>query len=158
MNLALQNYKAVSYRSSLRLSLHVCRWSVLFGVLLAVLVDVALYSLASLFQDSTPPIHGKTKNQPQLALFCSGICLEVWKSIHLKSFKERIERSEPPPPDERKQRIEDEDIYNEQLVEAIGRAIKLGKSLGDVLEDICDEWHVMLQADEYSKAQDEDKA
>jgi ABC-type uncharacterized transport system permease subunit len=49
MNLALQNYKAVSYRSSLRLSLHVCRWSVLFGVLLAVLVDVALYSLASLF-------------------------------------------------------------------------------------------------------------
>ena len=47
---------------------------------------------------------------------------------------------------------------NEQLVEAIGRAIKLGKSLGDVLEDICDEWHVMLQADEYSKPQDEDKA
>jgi hypothetical protein len=47
---------------------------------------------------------------------------------------------------------------NEQLVEAIGRAINLGKSLGDVLEDICDEWHVMLQADEYSKAQDEDKA
>jgi hypothetical protein len=75
-----------------------------------------------------------------------------------KKFKERIERSEPSPPDERKQRIEDEDIYNEQLVEAIGRAIKLGKSLGDVLEDVCDEWHVMLQADEYSKPQDEDKA
>jgi len=84
--------------------------------------------------------------------------LEVWKSIHLKSFKERIERSEPPPPDERKQRIEDEDIYNEQLVEAIGRAIKLGKSLGDVLEDVCGEWHIMLQADEYTKAQKEDKA
>jgi len=33
-----------------------------------------------------------------------------------------------------------------------------GRRLMDVLEDICDEWHVMLQADEYSKAQDEDKA
>jgi hypothetical protein len=76
----------------------------------------------------------------------------------LKKFKERIERSEPPPPDECKEQKEDEDIYNEQLVEAIGRAIKLGKSLGDVLEDVCNEWHIMLQADGYSKAQDEDKA
>ena len=75
-----------------------------------------------------------------------------------KKFRERIERSEPPPPDECKQRKEDEDIYNEQLVEAIGRAIKLGKSLGDVLEDVCEEWHIMLQAGEYSKAQYEDKA
>jgi hypothetical protein len=76
----------------------------------------------------------------------------------LKKFKERIERSESPPPDECKQQKEDEDTYNDQLVEAIGRAIKLGKSLGDMLEDVCDEWHVMLQADEYSKPQDEDKA
>jgi hypothetical protein len=76
----------------------------------------------------------------------------------LKKFKERIERSEPPPPDECKEQKEDEDIYNEQVVEAIGRAIKLGKSLGDVLEDVCNEWHIMLQADGYSKAQDEDKA
>ena len=75
--------------------------------------------------------------------------MEVWKSIHLKSFKERIERSEPPPPDERKQRIEDEDIYNEQLVEAIGRAIKLGKSLGDVLEDICDEFKLKIFRSQY---------
>ena len=76
----------------------------------------------------------------------------------LKKFKERIERSEPPPPDECKEQKEDEDIYNEQLVKAIGRAIKLGKSLGNVLEDVCNQRHIMLQADGYSKAQDEDKA
>ena len=76
----------------------------------------------------------------------------------VKKFKERIERCEPPPPDECKQQKEDEDIYNEQLVEAIGRAIKLGKSLGNVLEDVCNQWHIMLQADEYAKAKKEDKA
>jgi hypothetical protein len=76
----------------------------------------------------------------------------------LKKFKERIERSESPPPDECKQQKEDEDIYNEQLVEALGRAIKLGKSLGDVLEDVCNQWHIMLQADGYPKAQGEYKA
>jgi hypothetical protein len=47
MNLALQNYKAVLTAPG-PLPLHVCRWSVLFGVLLALVVDVALYCLVSL--------------------------------------------------------------------------------------------------------------
>jgi hypothetical protein len=58
---------------------------------------------------------------------------------------------------ERKQQIEEHNIYYEQLCDVVGRAMDLDMSLGHLLEAVCEEWHTTLEAIESGKTQEKAK-